>query len=286
MRALIAACALSSCAVDRTTAVAWIDAGTEDAAAAEGETGLDVATEATAETDGGMTHASTGSVTACTMASAVCIVSNTGCNVGSYYLYDNQWNCGASSGNECGPESAYGCADSNNTVSWVVTSNQPAGNTAVLSYPAMQANFPNKPLVSSFKTISATFAETSPHVGVYEYGYDIWLNGVATATSNQVMVWVDSYNRLPSATRVMATTFGGRTYDVWRRSDRSYNAFVSTVNFTAGTIDLLEIVNWTIAQGWLPASSTLDQIDFGVEIVSTGGASATYACNNFSISTN
>ena len=77
--------------------------------------------------------------------------------------------------------------------------------------------------------------------------------------------------------------FGGRTYNVWKTSDSSYIAFVPTVVFTSGTVDLLEIFNWTISKGWLPANSTLGQICFGVEIVSTSGADATFQFTDFSI---
>jgi hypothetical protein len=41
-----------------------------------------------------------------------------------------------------------------------------------------------------------------------------------------------------------------------------------------------------MAQGWLPSNSTLGQIDFGVEIVSTNGAAATFQSTDFSITTN
>ncbi len=66
--------------------------------------------------------------------------------------------------------------------------------------------------------------------------------------------------------------------------DNSYIALVSTVTFSSGSVDPLEIFDWTISQGW-PSSSTLGQIDFGVEIVSTGGANATYQFSDFSIAT-
>jgi hypothetical protein len=39
-------------------------------------------------------------------------------------------------------------------------------------------------------------------------------------------------------------------------------------------------------KGWLSASSTLGQIDFGVEIVSTDGRNATLAFTDFSITDN
>ena len=34
--------------------------------------------------------------------------------------------------------------------------------------------------VSSFSSITSTFTEVAPHVGDYEYAYDMWINGVAT----------------------------------------------------------------------------------------------------------
>jgi hypothetical protein len=52
------------------------------------------------------------------------------------------------------------------------------------------------------------------------------------------------------------TTFGGRT---------------------SGTVDLLEIFDWVMAQGWLGSDATLGQIGFGVEIVSTDGSEARFS---------
>jgi hypothetical protein len=219
------------------------------------------------------------------MADAVCDASNSGCNVGSYYLYDNQWNCGAGSGNNCGPESAYGCANSNGTVSWVVTSNQAAGNTAVLSYPAMQDNFNDTPLLSSFSTISATFEETSPHVGDYEVAWDCWFNGNA----NEFMIWVDNYNQTPGGNKVASdVSLGGRSYDIWwspSSGTGGYVVFYANATFTSGTVDLLQLFNYGASHGWLPTDSTVDQLSFGVEVCSTNGQDATWTVSNYSITT-
>ena len=81
-------------------------------------------------------------------------------------------------------------------------------------------------------------------------------------------------------------TLSGRTYHVFKTSNNSYIAFVPTVVFTSGTVDILEIFNWTMSMGWLPSNSTMGQLDFGVEIVSTNGADATYKFTDFSITTN
>jgi hypothetical protein len=220
------------------------------------------------------------------MAHAACTSSNTGCSVGTYYLYDNQWNCGASSGNHCGPESAYGCSNSDGTVSWVVTSNQPAGNTAVLTYPAMQDNFNNKPLLSSFHTISATFAETSPHVGDYEVAWDCWFNNNA----NELMIWVDNYNQVPAGSKVGSSVMlGGHAYDIWwapSSGTGGYVVFYANTTLTSGTVDLLQIFNYAASHGWLPTASTVDQLSFGVEVCSTNGQNATWTVSNYSITSN
>lgn len=79
---------------------------------------------------------------------------------------------------------------------------------------------------------------------------------------------------------------GGRTYDVWRdTSGWQYVAFVPTAVMTSGTIDVKEILEWMIGEGWITSSATLDQLCFGVEIVSTDGADATFTFTDFAIST-
>ena len=226
-------------------------------------------------------------VSSCTKASAVCKADNTGCNVGSYYLYDNQWNCGAGSGNDCGPESSYGCTDGDGTVSWVTTSNQPRGNTAVLTYPAMQDNF-NSPLLSSFKSITSSFVETSPgNIGDYEVAYDCWFND---NNANEFMIWVDTYKQVPAGSKVATgVSLGGHTYDIYWAPGSGTDgtvSFDSTTNFKSGTIDLLQLFTYATQHGWLPKDSTVGQLSFGQEVCSTDGQSATWTVSNYSITTN
>ncbi|HEY4106220.1 MAG TPA: hypothetical protein VGM44_20110 [Polyangiaceae bacterium] len=213
-------------------------------------------------------------------ANATCSGSNTGCTVGDYYLYDNQWNC---AGNNCGPESAYGCLNSDGSVSWVATSKQPTGNTAVLTYPAIQSNFDAKPKLSSFNSISATFSETSPHVGDYEVAWDCWFNDNA----NELMIWVDTYKQVPGGKKVgTAVMLGGHSYDVWYSAGTGtggYLAFYANQTISSGTIDLLEIFEYAVTNGWLPASSTVNQLSFGIEVCSTNDQDATWTIDNYSL---
>ncbi len=137
--------------------------------------------------------------------------------------------------------------------------------------------------MSSFHTITSTFSETSPHVGDYEVAYDIWLND----QKNEAMIWVDDFNQTPAGKKVASSvSLGGRTYDVWWNSSTGYIVFYANNTFTSGTVDILQIFNYAIQQAWLPSTSTLGQINLGVEVCSTGGQDATWYFNDFSVTTN
>lgn len=201
---------------------------------------------------------------------------NGGWNDGGYYVHNNMWN----TKDALGPQTTYACSFHD----WYVVSNQTNHAGAVKTYPNVHKDYPN-PLLSSFKAITSTFAETSPHVGIYDVAYDIWTNGVATPGCTEFMIWNENFHQVPSGDPVARVTFGGRTYDVYTASNDHYIAFVPTAVFTSGTVDILEMLTWAAARGWLPPRATLGAIDLGVEIVSTDGAPATFRFTDFSITT-
>jgi hypothetical protein len=265
----LAACVACGCGVERVIAVERIDVPS-DAGLTAAEASADASADALAD----------GSVASSCLDPAFVTSTPIGTNSiwpnGGYFVFNNVYN----TTDAPGPQTISACSYQ----SWYVVSDQSSDAGAVESYPNVQMNFDEVP-VSSLHVITSRFAETSPHVGVYEDAYDIWLNGVGEAGSTQILVWVDNFGRVPTGTKVTTATLGGRTYDVWKTSDDMHIVLVATVTFTSGTVDLLEIVDWTIAQGWLAATSTLGQIDFGVEIESTGGVSATYTFDDFAITT-
>jgi hypothetical protein len=195
---------------------------------------------------------------------------------GRYYVNNDMWNISGYSVTQ----TLYACAYNN----WYVVAdmNNDRGDGAVKTYPNVHEDF-NERAISSFHAISSTLAETSPHAGIYEDAYDIWINGVASSGSTEVMIWTENCNQVPAGSAEGTVTFGGRAYKAWKNG--SYIAFVADTNFTSGTLNLLEVFNWIIAKGWMPASSTLGQIDYGAEIVSTNGAAATFTFTNFSVNT-
>jgi Glycosyl hydrolase family 12 len=158
------------------------------------------------------------------------------------------------------------------------------GDGAVKTYPNVHMDFNSAPAVSSFTGITSSFAHAGPHVGIYEFAYDMWLDGVAGANSIEVMIWTDNYHQVPSGSMQETFTSGGRTYQVWKAGN--YIAFVDTNNVTSGTLDLLAFFKEVIAKGWAPGNATLGAIDYGVELVSTNGADATFSVTGFSLTTN
>jgi Glycosyl hydrolase family 12 len=155
---------------------------------------------------------------------------------------------------------------------------------AVKTYPNVHKDFSGAPALSSFTAISSSFAHAGPHVGIYEFAYDMWLNGVATSGSTEVMIWTDNYKQVPSGSVQETVTFDGQSYQVYKSG--SYIAFVAVNNVTSGTVNLLAFFNHLITKGWIPSTSTLGAIDYGVELVSTNATDATFAVTDFSLTTN
>ena len=197
-----------------------------------------------------------------------------GWSTNGYYVHNNMWNVSGYNVRETLSACAY-----NN---WYVTATMDNSRSdgAVKTYPNVHKDY-NEPAINSFSTITSSFSETSPHVGIYEAAYDIWLNGVASNGSTEVMIWNDNYHQVPAGSVQATVTFGGRSYTVWRNG--TYIAFAADSTFTSGTVDLLAMFKWLMSKGWLASNSTIGQIDYGFELVSTNGAPATFTVNNFSI---
>lgn len=169
---------------------------------------------------------------------------------------------------------------------WYVVANMDdkAGDGAVKTYPNVHKDFDSAPAIASFATLASSFAHAGPHVGIYEFAYDIWLNGVASNGSTEVMIWTDNFHQTPSGSVLETVTLDGDSYQLYRSG--SYIAFVRASNVTSGRVNLLSFFNHLVAKGWIPATSTLGAVDYGVELVSTDGTDATFQVSDFSLTTN
>ncbi len=196
---------------------------------------------------------------------------------GGYYVHNNLWNSAKYS-----PCTSTLYASSYDNWYVVAKMNNKTGDGAVKTYPNVHKDYESVP-IGSFESITSTFVETSPHVGIYNVTYDIWMNGIARPDCTEIMIWTENFKQTPGGRCVQDVTFDGRTYKVYKRSRSGYIAFVATNNFSSGMVNLLEIVNWAVAKGWCSSKSTLHQICFGFETVSTDDADAKFQLSAFSI---
>jgi hypothetical protein len=202
---------------------------------------------------------------------------NGGVSDGGYYVHNNLWNASKYPGTK-------GTTQVCSYHSWnhIGTASNSSGSGEVKTYPNVHKDYSGR-TISSFSRLTSTFAATSPGVGIYDVAYDLWLNGVP---NDEVMVWTDNHGQFPAGSRfATGVSLGGHSWDVYATSGNGYLAFVPSggARLTSGTVDLKAMLSYLVAQGRTAASSTVDQICYGVEIVDTGGSAATWKFTDFSI---
>ncbi len=203
---------------------------------------------------------------------------NGGWSEGGYYVHNNMWNS-----RKYSPCTSTLYAKSHANWHVVTKMNNNTGDGAVKTYPNVHRDY-RSVAIESFDSLTSTFAETSPHNGIYNVAYDIWINGIAKPGCTEIMIWTENFKQVPGGKYVEDAKFGEQTYKVYKRSNNNgYIAFVAATNFTSGTVYLLDLMKWTMTKGWLASTSTVNQICFGVEMVSTGDADAKFEVTSFLI---
>jgi hypothetical protein len=182
---------------------------------------------------------------------------------------------------------------------WQVTANMPAGNTAVVSYPSIGANYgriTNVPTpLSSYAYIRSSFTEhmnATARTSAWA-AYDIWLgpDGCSNCASDEVMIQQDFANNGACAT-VATTTFpgpGGRAQHwhlcrfgselIWKLGAGERHK----VSEQTGSVYILSMLRWLVTHRYLPAHTGLWLIGYGWEICSTGGRPETFTVSAFTL---
>lgn len=200
---------------------------------------------------------------------------------GDYYVHNNMWNASDYSVSQ----KLAACSAGNWSVTTTADDNQ--GDGAVKTYPNVHKDYHDwdsgkEPPLSQYSRLTSTFAAKSPHTGIYNVGYDIWLNGVPG--NREIMIWTENYRQSPAGDRVAdGLSFSGMTWDLYATDDNEYLAFIPARPLTKGTLDLKAFLDYLVKNGRVPADSTLGQICFGVEVVSTDGKPATFQFTDFSV---
>jgi hypothetical protein len=207
-----------------------------------------------------------------------------GVTKGDYYVTNDTWN--ASHYGDLS-QTLYVC----NYNSWyaIAAMNNDTLDGAVKTSPNVQETwYPTPTKLSSWESITSQFSDVPPgtgsNYGIWEFEYDIWLNGLADSDSTEIMIWTYNNGQTPGGSLSGSFTDAGHTYDVYHSSPPyQYVAFVDRSGKLSGNVSLLDFFRYVISRGWMPSSSTLYQICHGVELVSTNSRPEKFAINNFSI---
>ena len=184
-----------------------------------------------------------------------------------------------------GPQTINACSPS----SWSAISNQPNIGGQVETYPDTEYDVggrdggTTKP-ISSFNSITSTFAESNP-VGQndgWDAGYDLWTNG----WSNETMIWnqwAGSQSFWPqqaNGSGGAALTLGGVPYHFFANGSNCNTTnvggcelmFFRDTQTTSGSVDLLAAFQWEVAHGFAKASDVPTQLEYGTEVCYTSGS--------------
>lgn len=191
---------------------------------------------------------------------------------------------------ESGPQAIYATGPD----SWYVVANHskpgvPPGK--IKSYPDTQRNFKDR-TVDSFGKIVAQYSMTCPDVGEWDAAFDIWVGGIGSKSTAEVMVWTHHrYNGpLPPKNAIESTTvtIDGQGFTAWRRKNGNggdYIALAMNPMKPVGSIDLLKVFRWLVEKGWLKGTDLVAAIEYGVEIANTAGGPQTFTLNNYTLTT-
>jgi hypothetical protein len=176
---------------------------------------------------------------------------------------------------------------------WSVSAKMPASNTAVVSYPDTQhiytttSNTPNP--LSGFSSVTSSYTENGPAGSGddYEAAYDIWAGTGSDNGAQEIMIWVDNHGQRPAGSQVASATIDGVGYQIWSKSGAGTVgdpvSMVMDSNQSSGSVNILDDLNWLKSNGYMPAGSGLNQIDFGWEICSTGGTAQTFTMSQYAV---
>lgn len=159
---------------------------------------------------------------------------------------------------------------------------------AVKSYPNAHRDFHNwstghEPRLSSFRVLRTSWAARTPGRGIYDAAYDIWLNGVADANSNEVMIWTDNHRQRPFGHRAGHLWFNHLRWQLWTAPGHSYIALTPPHRLGHGTLRLLKPLRALVRKHWLPRRTTVGQVGFGFEVVRTANVRLRFATTAFSV---
>jgi len=177
---------------------------------------------------------------------------------GDFSVQNDAWN------GKHGPQTIY--ANSFHEIK--VISNQPTGNTEIMTYPDVSGLYTGTDTpVSQFSAIYNRFSESMPSDVIGEAADDIWLNN----WDIEIMMWVDTHNEDPGSWLPVIghADISGQNWTIYKNG--SEFIFKLDHNETSGTTHVLPAIHWLMNRGYVPGDAGLTAVQFGWEIAGTHG---------------
>jgi hypothetical protein len=178
---------------------------------------------------------------------------------------------------------------------WYVIAKMTNNGGEVQSYPCVQKIYQTPLLISSLTMLKVDICSRSPHATnqIYNGGFDIWINGVASAGCTELMIWLDNWHQWNTFKPAQAhVTLDGREWiphvDLTTLGYLMYEPAVSGTPVDVPNypnLDVLAIMNHAISKGYMPATSTLNQVQYGWEICNTNSTNATFNLDDYIVHT-
>jgi hypothetical protein len=182
------------------------------------------------------------------------------------------------------------CIWTTTTSKWGVAANHP--NTLNIK------SFPNVSLspqtaINAINSYTSSFDVTVPSSGSWATAYNLWIKGNMPGRT-QISLWMNQNGAMqPTSTVAGGPTpvpdqtsvhVGDHVWDVYFGASIT---FVRTTDTNSGSVDILAILRWIIAnyntgRGGIRDNWTLDQVQFGFDITSDGSTQA-FVTNSFSV---
>lgn len=171
---------------------------------------------------------------------------------------------------------------------WSEVANVKTGVKQVRAYPASERTFTDwlncgsQPRVDSLTKLTNTYGFQLPKAGSWDATTDVFLDGaICGKPLTEIMVIHKARNVAFPAPQDTGVTIAGQKYDAYHQA--GFVQLYQTVRSSSGTFDLLAVLKWCQAKGYLPAAATLTFDREGVEILSTRGKDVTFELNAFAV---
>ena len=120
--------------------------------------------------------------------------------------------------------------------------------------------------ISAYNSITSTFSENFPSAGSWDAAYDMWTNNWGTET----MIWnADLGTQTFWNTQGTAITIDGVGYQFINNGGEYI--FIMQNQESSGSVNILAVYQWEVANGYANASDAITQLEYGVEVCATNG---------------